>query len=77
MKVVRNNGSTQPDTLSTAEKEINYKNWLIRGPINKPVYFSVKIMDKPVYDTISDFQFIGMKNGFVFYKRGAVVPLKN
>jgi len=77
MQMVRNNGSTQPDTLSTAEKEINYKNWLIRGPINKPVYFSVKIMDKPAYDTIPDFQLLGMKNGFVFYKRAAAVQKNN
>lgn len=77
LEAVRNNGSTQPDTLSTAEKEINYKNWLIRGSINKAVYFSVKIMDKPAYDTIPDFQLLGMKNGFVFYRREAVMPVSN
>lgn len=77
LEVVRNNGSARPDTLSSAEKETNYKNWLIRGPINKPVYFSVKIMDKPMYDTIPDFQLLGSKNGFVFYKRAAVMPTNN
>jgi 4-amino-4-deoxy-L-arabinose transferase-like glycosyltransferase len=77
LQAARNNGSTQPDTLTTAEKETNYKNWLISGSINKPVYFSVKIMDKQIYDTVPDFQFIGMKNGFVFYKRAAVAPKNN
>ncbi|MFM7358918.1 MAG: ArnT family glycosyltransferase [Sediminibacterium sp.] len=77
LEAVRNNGSAQPDTLSTAEKEINYKNWLIRGSINKTVYFSVKIMDKPAYDTIPGFQLLGMKNGFVFYRREAVMQVSN
>jgi len=76
LELVRNRGSHNADTLSTSEKEVNYKNWLISGPINKPVYFSVKIMDKPRYDTTPGFQLLYVKNGFAFYRRGALISGK-
>jgi 4-amino-4-deoxy-L-arabinose transferase-like glycosyltransferase len=74
LSAIRSNGSERSDTLSSAEKEVNYKNWLIRGSIEKPVYFSVKIMDEPIYDTIAGFEKLYAKNGFAFYKRAAVKP---
>lgn len=73
LEQVRNRGSQKADTLSTSEKDVNYKNWLIAGPINKPVYFSVKIMDKSRYDTTPGFQLLYVKNGFAFYRRAAVI----
>ena len=73
LEQVRNRGSQKADTLSTSEKDVNYKNWLIAGPINKPVYFSVKIMDKSRYDTTPGFQLLYVKNGFAFYRREAVI----
>jgi hypothetical protein len=75
LESVRSNGSRRPDTLSTSEKEINYKNWLISGAIDKPVYFSVKITDKPIYDTLPGFRLMYTKNGFAFFQREPV-PVK-
>ena len=43
--------------------------WLLRGKIDKPVYFICKIQDRPRYDTLPQLTDIGGKNGFVFYKR--------
>jgi hypothetical protein len=76
LEQVRNRGSQKADTLSTSEKDVNYKNWLITGPINKPVYFSVKIMDKSRYDTTPGFQLLYVKNGFAFYRRAAVISVQ-
>lgn len=69
LNAVRAGNSTQSDTLSSFEKETAYKNWLLTGEINKPVYFSVKIMDRLAYDTLPYLTHLYEKNGFVFYKR--------
>jgi len=45
------------------------ENWYLHGKIDKPVYFSAKIHDKEILDTMSQLQFLYSKNGFVFYKR--------
>lgn len=66
---VKSAGSTMPDTLSSFQKEVSYKNWLLTGDIPKPVYFSVKITDQSVYDTVPQLIKLYAKNGFVFYKR--------
>jgi hypothetical protein len=71
---VRSNHSTRPDTLSSNQKEVAYKNWLLSGNINKPVYFSVKINDQSVYDTVPALTRLYAKNGFVFYRRMSLIP---
>ena len=71
---VRSNNSTRPDTLSSYQKEVAYKNWLLSGNINKPVYFSVKINDQSVYDTVPALTRLYAKNGFVFYRRMPLIP---
>ncbi|MBU3743513.1 MAG: glycosyltransferase family 39 protein [Sediminibacterium sp.] len=69
LHAVKSAGSHQPDTLSSFQKEVAYKNWLLVGEIPKPVYFSVKITDQATYDTVPQLVKIYAKNGFVFYKR--------
>jgi hypothetical protein len=71
---VRSNNSTRPDTLSSYQKEVAYKNWLLSGNINKPVYFSVKINDQSVYDSVPTLTKLYAKNGFVFYRRLPIAP---
>jgi hypothetical protein len=71
---VRSNNSTRPDTLSSYQKEVAYKNWLLSGNINKPVYFSVKINDQSVYDSVPSLNRLYAKNGFVFYRRMPIAP---
>lgn len=43
--------------------------WMLYGAIDKPVYLSAKIQNKPILDTISNLSFLYQKNGFVFYER--------
>ena len=71
---VTSNNSTRPDTLSSYQKEVSYKNWLLSGNINKPVYFSVKINDQSVYDSVPSLTRLYAKNGFVFYRRLPITP---
>ena len=54
----------------------NYYNqeWLLSGPIDKPVYFVTKINRAGSYLQYSDLKELYRKNGFVFFKRE--VPLK-
>jgi len=66
---IRSEGSNQPDTLSSFQKEVSYKNWLLNGDIPKPVYFSVKITEQAIYDMVPQLEKLYAKNGFVFYKR--------
>jgi hypothetical protein len=47
---------------------------LLSGNINKPVYFSVKINDQSVYDTVPALTRLYAKNGFVFYRRMPLIP---
>ena len=62
-------GSLQPDTLSTKQKEINFNQWVLYGQIDKPAYFSIKIQNKQMLDTLPELNQLYEKNGFAFYKR--------
>lgn len=45
------------------------ENWLINGPIDKPVYFSVRIHRAENLRALHQFEELYEKNGFVFFKR--------
>ena len=62
-------GSSQPDTLTTKQKELNFSQWVLYGKIDKPAYFSIKIQNKQILDTLPDLNKLYEKNGFAFYKR--------
>ena len=62
-------GSLLPDTLSTKQMEQNFNNWILNGAIDKPAYFSIKIQNKQMLDTLPSLIKLYEKNGFVFYKR--------
>jgi len=62
-------GSKQPDTLTTMQKELNFNQWVLYGNIDKPAYFSIKIQNKQILDTLPDLNKLYEKNGFAFYKR--------
>jgi len=62
-------GSSQPDTLTTKQKELNFSHWVLYGNIDKPAYFSIKIQNKQILDTLPDLNKLYEKNGFAFYKR--------
>jgi len=62
-------GSSQPDTLTTKQKELNFSQWVLYGNIDKPAYFSIKIQNKQILDTLPDLNKLYEKNGFAFYKR--------
>ena len=47
-------GSKQPDTLTTKQKELNFSQWVLYGNIDKPAYFSIKIQNKQILDTLPD-----------------------
>lgn len=66
-------GSLQPDTLSTKQMERNFNEWVINGEIDKPAYFSIKIQNKQMLDTLPSLIKLYEKNGFVFYKREAKI----
>jgi 4-amino-4-deoxy-L-arabinose transferase-like glycosyltransferase len=46
------------------------EDWLLSGPIDKPVYFICKITSAYNYDTLPQLQKLKEENGFVFYRRG-------
>jgi len=62
-------GSLQPDTLSTKQMEHNFNEWVINGDIDKPAYFSIKVQNILMLDTLPSLIKLYEKNGFVFYKR--------
>lgn len=62
-------GSLQPDTLSTKQMEGKFNQWVLTGAIDKPAYFSVKVQNKQLLDTLPSLIKLYEKNGFVFYKR--------
>ena len=66
-------GSLQPDTLSTKQMERNFNEWVINGDIDKPAYFSIKVQNKQMLDTLPSLIKLYEKNGFVFYKREAKI----
>lgn len=49
----------------------NDQNWLLKGEIDKDVYFITKIHKEKYMPKRDDITRIGHKNGFVFYKRSA------
>ena len=62
-------GSLQPDTLTTKQMELNFNHWVLYGNIDKPAYFSIKIQNKQMLDTLPAMIKLYEKNGFAFYKR--------
>ena len=66
-------GSLQPDTLSTKQMERNFNEWVLNGEIDKPAYFSIKVQNKQMLDTLPSLIKLFEKNGFVFYKREAKI----
>jgi hypothetical protein len=62
-------GSSQPDTLTTKQKELNFSYWVLYGNIDKPAYFSIKIQNRQILDTMPALIKLYEKNGFAFYKR--------
>ncbi len=60
-------GKTQPPD----NKNFYDDNWLLRGDIDKDVYFVTKIHRAQLLDEYSDIKKIGEKNGFAFYVRRA------
>lgn len=48
------------------------RQWHLTGPVNKPVYFVVKVNKAQPYRDMKQLQEIGSKNGFVFFKREPV-----
>jgi hypothetical protein len=62
-------GSLQPDTLSTKQMEHNFNEWVLNGNIDMPAYFSIKVQNKQMLDTLPSLIKLYEKNGFVFYKR--------
>lgn len=77
MDSVFTGGSSRPDTLSSKQKELNFNHWVLYGPIDKPAYFSIKIQNRKMLDTMSSVHKLYEKNGFVFYKRQINPTLKN
>ena len=62
-------GSKQSDTLTTKQKELNFNQWVLYGNIDKPAYFSIKIQNRQILDTMPALIKLYEKNGFAFYKR--------
>jgi 4-amino-4-deoxy-L-arabinose transferase-like glycosyltransferase len=62
-------GSKQPDTLTTKQKELNFSQWVLYGNIDKPAYFSIKIQNRQILDTMPALIKLYEKNGFAFYTR--------
>ena len=55
------------------EKAESYdENWLMRGAIDRDVYFVTKIHKVHIFDDLVDVERIGEKNGFVFFVRRGV-----
>ncbi len=48
--------------------------WLMRGPIDKPVYFITKITEQAPLDSLTDTKRLGDENGFAFYLRPVPKP---
>ncbi len=45
------------------------QDWLLNGVLDKPAYFICKIQSKARFAALPQLEFIGEKNGFVFFKR--------
>ena len=56
----------QPENPNSNDQE-----WLLKGDIDKDVYFITKIHKEKYMPVREDIVRIGEKNGFVFYKREA------
>lgn len=70
-------GSSRPDTLTSKQKELNFNHWVLYGAIDKSAYFSIKIQNRQMLDTIPSVKKLYEKNGFVFYKRDIDKSQKN
>ncbi len=46
--------------------------WLLEGPIDKPVYFSTRIHQAEKVESFPGFERLYQKNGFVFFKRNPI-----
>jgi 4-amino-4-deoxy-L-arabinose transferase-like glycosyltransferase len=57
------------DTITSFIREIRFKDWMLHGKIDNPVYFSLKIQNKHEFDAMPQMKKLYEKNGFVFYKR--------
>ncbi len=60
----RKPGLTRPESLD--------QDWLLTGPVDKPVYFVAKVHKTDKLQVHPEIREIGRKNGFVFYRREAV-----
>lgn len=59
----------KPEEPKYGNKDLEY---LLKGPINRPAYFVVKITDKEFENRCSDCTLISQEGGFKFYERAAV-----
>jgi 4-amino-4-deoxy-L-arabinose transferase-like glycosyltransferase len=50
--------------------------WLMRGAIDKPVYFITKITEQAPLDSLRDTKRLGDENGFAFYMRPVPKPAR-
>jgi hypothetical protein len=62
--------------MPSKNKESANIDWLLKGHIDKPAYFSTRIQYKAGIDTLPGLVFLYQKNGFVFYKRLPPVIIK-
>jgi 4-amino-4-deoxy-L-arabinose transferase-like glycosyltransferase len=53
-----------PENVNSYNEE-----WLLTGPVDKPVYFICKLPSAAQYRAMSQLRQIGEKNGFVFFER--------
>ncbi|MGL4599499.1 MAG: ArnT family glycosyltransferase [Bacteroidia bacterium] len=59
-----------------SENEIQFqRQWMIKGPIDKPVFFVVHCnRSAQILESLPELKYIGTENGFVFLKREANTP---
>jgi hypothetical protein len=58
--------TTDGDSLTTV---VPNEEWLLHGPVDRPVYFICKIQDAPAYRLLPTLTETGAANGFVFFRR--------
>ncbi len=61
-------------TLPQTHPEAHNKQWMLTGDIDKPVYIVGKVHKVDDLAQHPDIVEIGRKNGFVFFRREAVLP---
>jgi 4-amino-4-deoxy-L-arabinose transferase-like glycosyltransferase len=55
--------------LPHANKDYYKEGWLLRGKVDKPTYFIVRVNNAPFYKAIPELEVVKEKNGFVLFKR--------